>query len=68
VVTFQNCENNALLTKLTMASVSPQQFALKDKVTRLEGEVQSVASQVDVDASQSTMNCKTVVIYWPNRL
>jgi len=32
---------------------------VKGKVTRLKRKVQSVASQVDVDVSQSTMNCKT---------
>jgi len=41
---------------------------LKDKVTRPEGEVQSVASQVNVDTSQSTMNCKAGVFYWPSWL
>jgi len=41
---------------------------VKGKVTRPGGKVQSVASQVDVDVSQSTMNCKTSVIFWPSWL
>jgi len=39
---------------------------VKGKVTRLEGKVQSVASHVDV--TQSTMNYKAGVIYWPSWL